>query len=392
MAGTGRWARGNPALGWGLSRRALLQAAGAGGAVMALAACGAGSGDGAEGDGAEALSWSNWPGYIDLDQDTGSSATLTAFEKQSGRPVRYTEDINDNEEFFAKVRIPLESGQSIGRDLVVLSEWMASRWIRLGYAQAFSPGAVPGKDNVNPRLVELAADPGLQHSVPWQGGFGGLGWNTELLKEATGKTELTSLDELWAPELKGRVSVLSEMHDTLGLIMLWQGKDPAVFTDDDFAAANAELDQQIANGQIRQVTGNDYLTSLESGDLVASMGWSGDVLGLGDGYGFGLPESGGTLWVDTCLIPAGAAHKADAEALLDYYCQPEVAAQVAASVRYLCPIQGAQEAMRTVDPASADDPWIFPPAEVLAGASVFRTLTDEEQDRYNRVFQKTIGN
>ncbi len=392
MVESRRWAGGSPAAGLALSRRSLLQAAGAGGAALAFAACGAGSGDGSEGADADALSWSNWPGYIDLDEETGTSPTLTAFEKKSGQPVKYTEDINDNEEFNAKVRIPLEQGESIGRDLVVLSEWMASRWIRLGYAQEFSPGAVPGRANVLPRLVELAADPGLQHSVPWQAGFAGLGWNTELLKKATGKTELTSLDELFSPELKGRVSVLSEMHDTIGLIMLWQGKDPANFTDDDFAAADAELAKQIENGQIRQVTGNDYLTSLESGDLIASMGWSGDVLALGEDFGFGLPESGGTIWVDTCLIPAGAALKAEAESLLEYYCQPEVAAQVAAFVRYLCPIQGAQEAMREFDPESADDPWIFPTAEVLAGASVFKTLTDEEQDRYNRAFQKTIGN
>ena len=389
MAPSVRRARGR---GPQVSRRSFLQAAGAGGAALALAACDTGSEDGPADAAADALSWSNWPGYIDLDEDTGTSPTLQAFEKQSGQPVRYTEDINDNEEFYAKVRIPLEQGEPIGRDLVVLSEWMSSRWIRLGYAQEFSPGAVPGRANVLPRLVELAADPGLQHSVPWQAGFAGLGWNTELLKEATGKTTLTSLDELWSPELKGRVSVLSEMHDTIGLILLWQGKDPANFTDDDFAAANAELDKQIQNGQIRQVTGNDYLTSLESGDLIASMGWSGDVLALGEDFDFALPESGGTIWVDTCLIPAGAARKAEAESLLDYYCQPDVAAQVAAYVRYLCPIQGAQEAMRQVDPESADDPWIFPSAEVLAGASVFKTLTDEEQDRYNRVFQKTIGN
>ena len=272
MVESRRWAGGSPAAGLAFSRRSLLQAAGAGGAALALAACGAGSGDGSEGADADALSWSNWPGYIDLDEETGTSPTLTAFEKKSGQPVKYTEDINDNEEFNAKVRIPLEQGESIGRDLVVLSEWMASRWIRLGYAQEFSPGAVPGRANVLPRLVELAADPGLQHSVPWQAGFAGLGWNTELLKKATGKTELTSLDELFSPELKGRVSVLSEMHDTIGLIMLWQGKDPANFTDDDFAAADAELAKQIQNGQIRQVTGNDYLTSLESGDLMASMG------------------------------------------------------------------------------------------------------------------------
>ncbi len=378
-----------------LSRRTFLQASGLGAAGLAVAACGgAGGGGGDDGDGggdSDSLSWSNWPAYIDLDDD-GNIPTLEAFQEEAGITVKYTEDVNDNEEFYAKVRPQLEQGTSIGRDIVVLTDWMAARWIRLGYTEQFTAWSIPNKANVLPSLANVAFDPGRENTLPWQSGFAGLGWNTPLLKEALGADSLSSLDQLWDPKLKGRISVLSEMRDTIGVIMLAQGKNPADFTADDFEAANAELAKQIDSGQIRQVSGNDYLGALENGDVVAVIGWSGDVIGLGEDFGFALPESGGTLWTDNCMIPKGAARKADAEKLLDYYYDPANAALVAAYVNYLCPVQGVQAEMEKIAPELADSPWIFPDAATLDNATVFMTLTDAEEAAYNEAFQKTIGN
>ena len=379
----------------GLSRRTLLQASGLGAAGLAVAACGGAGGGGGDDDGgggdSDSLSWSNWPAYIDVDDD-GAYPTLEAFQEETGITVKYTEDINDNEEFYAKVRPQLEQGTSIGRDIVVLTDWMAARWIRLGYTEQFSAGSIPNKANVLPSLANVAFDPGRENTLPWQSGFAGLGWNVPLLKEALGTDSLSSLDQLWDPKLKGRVSVLSEMRDTIGVIMLAQGNNPADFTADEFEAANAELAKQIDSGQIRQVSGNDYLGALENGDVVAVIGWSGDVIALGEDFGFALPESGGTLWTDNCMIPKGAARKADAEKLLDYYYDPVNAALVAAYVNYLCPVQGVQAEMEKIAPELADSPWIFPDAATLDNATVFKTLTDAEEAAYNEAFQKTIGN
>ena len=378
-----------------LSRRTFLQASGLGAAGLAVAACGGAGGGGGDGGGAggggDALSWSNWLGYIDLGDD-GSIPSLEAFKQESGLAVKYTEDINDNEEFYAKVRPQLEQGVSIGRDIVVLSDWMAARWIRLGYTEQFTAGSIPNKANVLPSLANVAFDPGRENTLPWQSGFAGLGWNTPLLKEAAGRESLSSLEELWDPKLKGKVSVLSEMRDTIGVIMLLQGKNPADFTADDFESANAELAKQIDSGQIRQVSGNDYLVALENGDVVAVLGWSGDVIALGEDFGFALPESGGTLWTDNAMVPKGSTRGADAEKLLDYYYDPANAALVAASVNYLCPVQGVQAEMEKIAPELADSPWIFPEAATLDGASVFMTLTDAQEAAYNQAFQKTIGN
>lgn len=389
----------------GVSRRRLLQVAGVGGAALAVAACGAGGGDAASASGTpsaasatdqsdtdKVANWSTWPGYLDIDEATGKRPTLEAFTKQTGITVNYTEDVNDNNEFYAKVRTQLEQGQDIGRDIVVLTDWMAGIWIENGYAQKLDKASMPNSGNVIAKLQNPGFDPGRQYSLPWQSGFGLLGWNTAQLKAAMGITSLNSLDQLFDPRLKGRVSVLSEMRDTMGILLAYQGADPTNFTNDQWNSAIALLTKQIDSGQIRQVTGNDYLAALKSGDVTAVIGWSGDIIQLGDAYGIALPETGGNLWTDNMLIPALAAHKKNAEAVMNYYYDPAVAAKVAAYVQYVCPVQGAQDAMKSVDPALVDNPWIFPNADTLAKSFIFMQLTPDQQVQYEKDFQTAIGN
>lgn len=392
-----------------ISRRRLLHAAGLGGVAMVAAACGASDealGNGGAGGGfveqqvgaAEDMSavdklinWSNWPLYIDIDDDTGSRPSLEAFQKLTGFEVVYTEDVNDNSEFYAKVRTQLEQGQDIGRDIVVLTDWMAALWINNGFVQKLNKDLIPNWTNLLPKFYYSAFDPGRQYSLPWQSGFGALGWNKTQLNEAIGTDTMTSVDQLFDPALKGRVSVLSEMRDTMGILMAYQGADPSNFTDDQFNAAIELLTQQVDNGQIRQVTGNDYAGALESGDLIAVIGWSGDMIQLGEDFGVALPESGGTLWTDNMMVPALAAHKRNAELLMNYYYDPQIAAEVAAYVQYISPVNGAQQAMETVDPSLVDNQWIFPSAETLESAYVFMTLTEEKDVEYQRAFNKAIG-
>ncbi|CAB4873608.1 MAG: extracellular solute-binding protein [Actinobacteria bacterium] len=388
-----------------LSRRRVLQAAGVGGVALVAAACGTGGDDEAgasvapsaaaaqdASDADKVANWSNWPLYIDSDDASGQRPSLEAFQAANGISVAYTEDVNDNNEFYAKVRTQLEQGQDIGRDLVVLTDWMAALWIENGYAQKLDKAIIPNSSNLIPKLQGVSFDPSRDYSLPWQSGFGALGWNKAKLKEATGTDTMNSLDQLFDPGLKGRITVLSEMRDTMGIIMAWQGADPSNFTEDQFNTAIEALTQQIDSGQIRQVTGNDYAGALESGDVIAVIGWSGDMIQLGADFGVALPETGGTLWTDNMLIPALAAHKKNAELIMNYYYDPKVAAEVAAYVQYISPVEGAQEAMALVDPALADNQWIFPSAETLASSFVFMTLTPEQDTAYQRAFQKAIGN
>jgi spermidine/putrescine transport system substrate-binding protein len=392
-----------------LPRRRVLQAAGIGGAAMVAAACGARpprTSSSTSGEEIPAktqpdqsatdkqLNFSNWVSYIDEDDD-GNRPTLDRFMEQSGISVDYREDINDNAEFDAKVRPQLEAGQDIDRDIVVLTDWKAAEWIRKGYAQKFDRAWVPNARNLLPALQGVSFDPERDQSLPWQSGYAGLGFNEVLLKELTGKTEIRTISELWDPALKGRITMLSEMRDSVGLVMLEQGNDPADFTEDDFNAAIAELQKQIDSGQIRQVSGNDYIAAMETGDVVAAIAWSGDVAALDVPdytYNFLIPESGGMLWTDNMMVPAMARHRNNAERLMDWYYDPQIAAELAAWVQYICPVSGAREAMEKIDPSLVDNPLIFPTEDDLTNVHIFKALSSSEQVKYDQAFQSLIGN
>ena len=305
--------------------------------------------------------------------------------------MTYSEDVDGNDSFYGRVQGQLANGDDIGQDIVVLTDWMAGRMIRLGYTQELDEANIPNKKNVLDSLADVDFDPGRAHSLPWQSGFAGIAWNKEELPDG-----LTSVSDLWRPELKGRVEVLDEMRDTVGLIMLEQGVDiGGDWSGEDFGKALEELEKQVASGQIRQVVGNSYKEDLVSGDALAVVGWSGDITQInfesGDKWEFAIPDAGGTLWTDNMMVPVGSPRKTNAERLMDYYYEPKVAAQVAAWVNYICPVKGAQEAMVAIDPELAENPYIFPTEEFLANVTVFRSLGADEETEFTTQFQEVIG-
>jgi len=380
-----------------LSRRTMLAAGGGAAAALALAACSPIGGkkvlkaakDVSATD--KTMTWANWALYLDQD-DNKKYPTLEAFEGQTGIQVKYDVAVDDNDSYYAKVKDQLALGQDIGADTVCLTDWMVSRWINLGYTQEFDKSAIPNASNLNPSLQNVDFDPGRKHSLPWQSGFAGLCWNKEKLPKG-----LKQVSDLWDPSLKGRVGVLSEMRDTIGLIMLEQGVDISSksWGDKEFADAIDEFKKQILSGQIRNVKGNSYADDLKNEDTLAAIVWSGDVEGINadlgsDKFAFVIPETGGTLWSDNFLIPIGSSKKANAEKLINYYYEPEVAATVAAYVNYITPVNGAKEAMAKVDKDLVDDQLIFPSEQTLSTVKGFRTLTNAEQSKYNAEFQSVI--
>jgi spermidine/putrescine transport system substrate-binding protein len=387
-----------------VSRRGLLQGGGLLGLGALLAACGtegtpggaavtASEGPVAAQDRSEqerVVNWANWTLYLDQDE-SGGYPTLERFEEETGIDVTYSEDIDSNDSYWGRIQGQLANGQDIGQDIVVFTDWMAARMIRQGYAQELDPANLPNKDNILPSLADVDFDPGRSRSLTWQSGFAGIAWNTEQVPE------LRSVSDLWRPELRGRVEVLDEMRDTVGLVMLEQGVDiSGDWGTDEFMAALAVIEEQIASGQIRQVRGNSYKEDLISGDALAVIGWSGDITQInfeeGERWAFAIPEAGGTLWSDNMLVPIGSPHKANAETLMNYYYDPAVAAEVAAWVNYVCPVQGAREAMEQIDPSLVEDNLIFPSEEFLANVSAFRSLDPQEEQEFNAEFQRVIGN
>jgi spermidine/putrescine transport system substrate-binding protein len=372
-----------------VSRRAVLAGAGAVAGASALASCGSGG----SADAAKSVRWANWTLYLDVDDSGKKYPTLEAFEKKFGLDAVYSEDINDNDEFFGKVQGQLKLGEDIGYDVVTPTDWMAARFIRLGYTQKFDAANIPNAKNILPTLASPSFDPKRESSLTWQGIMGGIGWNT-----AVNPKGMKSVDDLWTPANKGKIVVLSEMRDTIGIILLSQGVDVTKVTEDQFMNAVDFLEKKIADGWIRGVKGNEYKEDLISGDATAVIAWSGDMFQLAtenEGkFDFAIPESGGTISGDNFLIPstASAEGKKNAETLINYYYDPAVAAEVAAYVNYVTPVVGAQAEMEKIDPVLAKSEYIFPTDATMSRLNVFKALSPTEESAWTEAFQKAAGN
>jgi spermidine/putrescine transport system substrate-binding protein len=373
-----------------VSRRGVLAGAGGLGAAGLLAACGGGS-DSA--DSANSVRWGNWPLYLDYDEETKKYPTLEKFQEQTGITAQYFEDYNDNDEFYGKVQAQLKLGEDIGYDVVTPTDWMAARWIRLGYTQKFDAANIPNKSNILDSLASPSFDPNREQSLTWQGIMAGFGWNTE--KNPKG---IRTLDELFAPQNKGKIVVLSEMRDTIGIILLAQGVNLQTVTEDQYMNAVDYMTKQISDGWIRGVKGNEYAEDLTSGDATAVIGWSGDMFILkaeNEGkFDFAIPESGGTISGDNLMIPstASAEGKANAEKLINFYYDPAIAAEVAAYVNYVCPVKDAQAEMEKIAPELASSEYIFPTEKTASRLNVFRSLTPDEESKWAEAFQQAQGN
>jgi spermidine/putrescine transport system substrate-binding protein len=318
--------------------------------------------------------------------------TLDDFKAKYGTTVNYSEVINDNDEFFGTIQPALQGGQDTGWDIIVVTDWMAARLIRLGWTEQMDQANMPNKvANLQDAYLGVDFDPTDDHHAPWQSGMTGLGFDSAV----TG--ELTSLASLWEadPRWTGKVTFLSEMRDSVGLTMFKLGLDPSATTAADFEAAIAEMQKAVDAGIVRAFTGNEYAEDMVSGNVVLAMAWSGDIIvkqAEKETLAWQLPDEGGMLWTDNMLIPKGAANKYTAELFVDFVYDPAIAAQIAAWVNYVTPVKGAKEVLVASDPELAENQLIFPSAETLAQVRIFKTLAEDEETTYNDTFSELIGN
>jgi spermidine/putrescine transport system substrate-binding protein len=331
----------------------------------------------------KSLTISNWPLYID-------KKTAKDFQAASGIKTSYKEDFNDNDEFYAKYKPLLGQCNGIGRDLIVPTDWMASRMIDLGWAARIDPAKVPNRANLLSSLQHPSFDKDRQYTMPWQSGMTGLAYNKKLVADL-GLKPPTSFTDLLDPKYKGKITFLTEMRDTVGLFMLVNGKDPSKATFADAASAFDQIEQAASSGQVRRFTGNDYADDLSNGNVVAAMAWSGDVVQLqanNKDLVFVVPDEGGMLFSDNMMILATSQHVADAEAWIDYVYDPVHAAQITAEVQYISPVQGVADELQKIDPALASNPLINPPADIQQKLHIFASLTADEEKQFNTRFQQ----
>lgn len=387
------------------TRDELLRRALAGGTLLSvpglLAACGGGGGiKGAATTAggtttvsrtlAKTLRFSNWPLYIDVNEKTKSHPSLDQFTKQTGVKVAYTEDINDNDSFFGKIEGPLSHGQSIGRDLIVMTDASGypQRMIDLGWLEKLDKSAIPNAKNLIPVQQHPQWDPNREYSLPWQSGMTGIGYDPK----RTGGP-VTSIKQLLTdPKLKGKVTLLTEFGDTMGLAMLANGDDPAHVTDKTFDAAVKLIKSAVDSGQVRQFTGNDYAPLLAKGDVWAAFAWSGDLVQLQidhPGLKWVVPDEGAMIWTDNMLIPRGG-DVFTASTYMNFYYDPKIAAEVEDYVNYICPVAGADKVLLKQDPAVAKNPLIFPSSAELAKTHQIDPKAVNNKT-YKQKFQTLVG-
>lgn len=390
-------------------------------AVLILSACGIEPGDSATassdasagtgepvggGEPSGVLNFTNWPLYIDQDDD-GSSPTIIQFEEETGIDVTYSEAIQDNTSFFGTVQPQLQAGQDTGHDIIVMTDWMIGNMIALGYLEPIDVARdVPNFDaNAADKYKDRSYDPGNLYSVPYQSGITGIGYNPALVDE-----EITSLDQLFDPDFIqkycGQIGMFSEMRDVISLALLYNGVTPADATIEDVEAAQEILLEQAEC--VRGYYGNEYADDFANGSLAITMAWSGDVFQLqldNPDLQFVIPDEGGILWTDNMAIPKGAEHPNDALAMMNYLYEPEVAAQVAEWVNYITPVPGAQEIIRqhaadaeaegdteTAEylQAVAESPLVFPTDDMLSRLYSYKVLDEAEEREWAELFQEVV--
>jgi len=362
---------------------------------LGLAACGGGGGGGIEGGGnteseqvklegkpSGSLTISNWPLYID-------EATVSAFEKQDGVSVKYIEDVNDNAEFFGKMQPLLAQGESGGRSVFVVTDWMANKMHELGYLQNFDKSGLPNfEQNLRSELKSPSYDPSRDYSAPWQSGMTGLTVRTDLAPD------VHSICDLFDPQYKGKVDMLTEMRDTVPLVMKCMGVDPSEATEQEWLDAIDKIKGAVDSGQIRRFTGNDYARDLTSGDAVAVIGWSGDAVQLqadNPNIEWRMPTEGCILWSDNMVIPVGAPNPTAAEAWVNYVYDPEVQADIAEYVNYVTPVEGVKEILAKREPELAKNQLIFPSDSFTKNCTIQPTPTGEEEQKITAAFEAVLN-
>jgi spermidine/putrescine transport system substrate-binding protein len=329
-----------------------------------LAACGGGD-DGGEGGGevADVLNFSNWPYYMDVEGK--KHPTLDQFTADTGIKVNYFEDINSNDEYFAKIQGRLAQGQGIGRDIIVATDnsRFPALYVEQGWVEELDKDRIPNITNLIDAQASPPFDPERKYSIPWLSGRHGIARNEKL----TGP--ITSITQLFEdPKLKGKITVFSEMADTLGLVLLENGDDPAAVTDEAFDRAIERVQAAVDSGQIRRFSGNDYVQPLATGNLVACIAWGGDIAqALPDNphLRWAIPDKGGIIWTDNMLIPTGGSVPTASE-YMNFVYDPKIAAQIAVGTSYIASVKGVKDEAVKIDPDSANNPLIFPDDDTLS--------------------------
>ena len=411
------------AMGSRLSRRSVLKGAGVGVAGFSLAAfmaaCGGGGGGGDGGGEAQdpatvfggepgsEVQFANWPLYIDQAKDENGNVffpSLKEFEVQTGIAVNYEAVIQSNEEFFGKLRPELQAGTQDDWDIIVITNGRQFNVLTGNdWVYQLDTSKRPNFDaNATPFATSPAYDEGNTYSMPWQGGFTSVAYDTTKVNG-----QITTLDDLANPDIVGQNSVGMLKSDMPDFVMVNLGIDPVTSGPEEWKETAAWLQKQKESGTVRQYYDQGYIDDFVAGNTPVTMAWSGDVLyykiwaGYSD-FEYLFLDGGALLWQDNMLVPVGAPNAPGALQLMDFVYDPKVATMITEWVIYLSPVEGVKQniekdAEQAVEDGykgyanklseTASSPYAFPDAETLSQVRFGKSITtDDEAEEWDNIF------
>jgi len=396
-----------------ISRRAALRGAGLLSASAFLAACGvegSGNDEAPQASGfwdsqtkAGVLDFANWPLYMDQEKVGGKVVfpSLQDFTKETGIKVNYKEVINENDAFLGKITPSLKAGQPTGWDLMVITNGSSlDKLLRQNFLVELDQSKLSNfQKNADPAIKNPSYDPGNKYTIAWQSGLTALAYNPKLTKRP-----ITSFNDLFDPAFKGKITMFGDDEDYPTLTMIGMGIDPVTSTEEDWKRAAEKMKE--LRPQLREYIDNaGEAEVLSSGNAWISMAYSGDIFILNNSGSpdikFVIPKEGAALWTDNMMIPKGAKHPLDAITYMDYVYRPDVAAKLTAYISYITPVPAAKEQLQAqAAKAKGEDketldgvissPLVFPTPADLSKAHRYRTLTVEEEQVWDRIFQPIV--
>lgn len=305
----------------------------------------------------------NWGEYIDED-------LLTKFTEETGIKVNY-ETYADNESLYSK----LSSG-SADYDVIIPSDYMISRMISEDMLEPLDFDNIPNFQYIDDAYKGLEYDPEDQYSVAYTWGTVGIIYNTTMVDYVP-----DSWSVLWDEDLSGQILMFSNSRDALGIALKYLGysqntTDPAQITEaTDLLIEQKPLVQAYVMDQI--------FDKLEGGEAAVGPYYAGDAITMieeNPDLAFVVPKEGTNLFVDAMCIPKGAQNKENAEAFINFMCDPENMAQNIEYIAYSSPSSAARELLSD---DLKDSEICYPDQALLANTDTFINLPQDILDLYD---------
>jgi spermidine/putrescine transport system substrate-binding protein len=273
----------------------------------------------------------------------------------------------------------LKAGAS-GYDVIMPSSYMVDIMREQDMLLPLDHSQIPNIQNVDPAFVNIISDSEMKHCVPWAMSITGLAY----LGNRVGDVE-----ESWAvldrADLKGRITMLDDMRETIGAALKYLGYSLNTTNEAELQAAKDVVIEWKKN--IATFENEQYKNGIASEEFFLVHGYSGDILQVveeNENITFFVPKEGASVAMDEMVIPKDAPHPELAHKFINFMLQGDVAAKNIEFTAYLFPNTAAypllSEELRS-------DPILFPPADAIANLEAIKDL-GEENVKYTQVWDE----